>query len=101
MATRLRRASSPRDILLPFHADNRRDHMESVAMTLYNCRHAGDQYRITKFDEHMNVESSYLIDDKACECPAFERRSRCRHQEMLPKFIARSHIGDEWFLDFD
>ena len=70
---------------------------------LYNCRHDGDQYRITKFDSDMNVESTYLCDlsPSACQCPAFERRSKCRHIEMLPQFISRNHIGDAWFLDFD
>lgn len=71
--------------------------------TLYNCRHSGDQYRITKFDDAMNVESSYLCTSSPneCECPAFDKRSKCRHMEMLNKFIERKHIGDEWFLDFD
>lgn len=67
---------------------------------LYNCRHAGDQYRITKFDEHMNVESSYTCTTDECDCPAGVRPT-CRHRQMLPKFIQREHIGDEWFLDFD
>ena len=67
---------------------------------LYNCRHAGDQYRITKFDDHMNVESSYLTDGKDCDCPAGVRPT-CRHRAMLPEFIFREHIGDEWFLDYD
>lgn len=69
-------------------------------MTLYNCRHAGDQYRVTKFDQHMNVESSYLCTTDECDCPAGVRPT-CRHRQMLPKFIQREHVGDEWFLDFD
>jgi len=69
-------------------------------MTLYNCKHAGDQYRITKFDEHMNVESSYLCTTKECECPA-GHRPRCRHREMLPRFIQRGTIGTEWCYDYD
>lgn len=67
---------------------------------LYNCRHNGDQYRITKFDDDMNVESSYITDGEACDCPAGVRPT-CRHRQMLPKFLARKHIGDEWFFDFD
>lgn len=67
---------------------------------LYNCRHDGDQYRITKFDEDMNPQGSYLTDGEACECPAGVRPT-CRHRQMLPKFIGRSHVGDEWFFDFD
>jgi len=67
---------------------------------LYNCRHDGDQYRITKFDDDMNPQGSYLLSLEECECPAGVRPT-CRHRKMLPKFIARGHIGDEWFLDFD
>jgi len=69
-------------------------------MTLYNCRHSGDQYRITKFDSDMNPEGSYLTTLEECECPAGVRPT-CRHRQMLPKFIARGHVGDEWFFDFD
>lgn len=75
--------------------------MELAQMTsLYNCRHDGDIFRITKFDSDWNVEASYLCDLVACECPAGHRPS-CRHRQMLPKFIQREHLGDEWFFDFD
>ena len=67
---------------------------------LYNCRHSGDQYRITKFDSDMNVVSSYLCSLEECDCPRGPHPT-CRHRQMLPKFIARQHVGDEWFLDFD
>lgn len=68
--------------------------------SLYNCKHSGDQYRITKFDNDWNVKASYLCDLVSCECPA-GHRPKCRHREMLPKFIQRDHIGDEWFFDHD
>jgi hypothetical protein len=68
--------------------------------SLYNCRHDGDQYRITKFDADVNVVSSYLCTTSECECPAGVRPT-CRHREMLPKFIHREHIGDGWMLDHD
>jgi len=67
---------------------------------LYNCRHSSDQYRITKFDSDMNPQGSYLTSLEECECPAGVRPT-CRHRQMLPKFIARGHVGDEWFFDFD
>ena len=67
---------------------------------LYNCHHAGDQYHITKFDSEMNVVSSYLCSLEECDSPRGPHLT-CRHRQMLPKFIARQHIGDEWFLDFD
>lgn len=68
--------------------------------SLYSCRHSGDQYRISKFDSHFNLESSYLTDLHACDCPA-GHRPHCRHRDMLPKFLNREHIGDNWFLDYD
>lgn len=68
--------------------------------SLYNCKHSGDQYKITKFDSDFNVEASYLCDLVACECPAGHRPT-CRHRQMLPKFIAREAVGTLWFLDFD
>lgn len=69
---------------------------------LYNCRHSGDEYKITKFDSHFSPEgdSSYLLSLTECTCPAGHRPT-CRHREMLPKFIQRGHIGDEWFWDHD
>ena len=73
---------------------------EQTMTILYSCRHDGDQYRITKFSHDMNVESSYLCTETECDCPA-GRRPRCRHREMLPKFIYRGHVGDEWFFDYD
>lgn len=69
-------------------------------MTLYNCKHAGDEYRISKFDQHMNVESSYLCNMSECNCPAGVRPS-CRHRQMLPKFIQRKAIDSDWMYDFD
>lgn len=68
---------------------------------LYSCRHDGDQYRITKLTDSLEVESSYLCTFDACECPAGEKRGRCRHMEMLPQFVARGAIGTGWMLDFD
>lgn len=72
---------------------------------LYNCKSeidkdGHDAYRITKFDDHMEVESSYLTDGKACDCPAGVRPN-CRHREMLPKFIHRGAINSHWFYDYD
>lgn len=69
--------------------------------TLYNCRHDGDQYRITKFTDQMEVESSYLVDPTACECPAFDKRGRCKHQEMLPYFINRKAVDSGEMFDWE
>lgn len=67
---------------------------------LYSCKHDGDQYRITKFDEDLNPTSSYLCTDADCECPAGVR-PMCRHREMLPKFLARDAVGTGWMYDYD
>lgn len=68
---------------------------------LYTCRHDGDQYRITKLTDGLDVESSYLCTFTECECPAGIKRGHCRHMEMLPKFVQRGAIGTGWMLDFD
>lgn len=67
---------------------------------LYNCKHSGDQYRISKFNNDFEVEASYLCDLSACECPAGHRPT-CRHRQMLPKFIHRNYVGTEFFFDYD
>lgn len=69
-------------------------------VSLYNCKHSGDQYRITKFTSDFDVEASYLCDLHSCECPA-GHRPKCRHRDMLPKFIAREAVGSNWFFDHD
>ena len=68
---------------------------------LYTCRSAGEQYQITKLDANLDVESSYLVSATECQCPSFERRQTCRHLTMLPRFIARKHVGDSWAHDFE
>lgn len=75
--------------------------------TLYSCKseidHAGNtNFRITKFDGDMNVESSYIVhgSNLICNCPAGVRPS-CRHRDMLPKFIARGAVNSMWMFDFD
>lgn len=68
--------------------------------TLYNCHNDGDQYRITKFNELGEPESSYLVTLDECDCPAGVRPT-CRHRQMLPKFLARDAVDSYWFYDFD
>ena len=67
---------------------------------LYSCRHDGDQYRITKLTENLDVESSYLCTFEECDCPAGVRPT-CRHREMLPKFIQREAVSTGWMFDYD
>jgi hypothetical protein len=69
-------------------------------MSLYNCKKDELAYRITKFDEDFDVESSYLTTHKACDCPAGVRDT-CRHRQMLPEFVAAKRIDTGWLLDWD
>ena len=67
---------------------------------LYNCRDAGDQYRITKFDEDMNPIVSYHTTLSACDCPAGERET-CRHRQMLARFLERGYVNQPFFWDHE
>lgn len=69
-------------------------------MTLYNLKSADGDWRITKFDNELNVESSYLVSRDACECPAGHRPS-CRHRQMLPKMLAAGAEDSGMFYNFD
>lgn len=67
--------------------------------TLYNLRHDGDQYRITKWIDG-NPEASYLCDLGACECPAGVRPT-CRHRQMLPRMLTANLLDSPAFWDHD
>lgn len=72
---------------------------------LYSCKstiNADDSlaYRITKFDDDHNVESSYICTATTCECPAGVRPA-CRHREMLPMFLHRGAVNTGWMYDYD
>lgn len=69
-------------------------------MTLYNLKSADGQYRITKFTNDLDVESSYLLSETECECPAGSRPS-CRHRQMLPTMLAEELCDSGGFYDFD
>lgn len=69
-------------------------------MTLYNCKVDGDQYRITKFTSDLDVESTYLLTETECECPAGHRPT-CRHRTMLPRFVMKSATSGQFFHDYD
>jgi hypothetical protein len=66
---------------------------------LYNCKHDGDQYRITKFIDG-NPEASYLCTTVECECPAGSRPS-CRHRQMLPAMLDRHLCNSTLFWNHD
>lgn len=67
---------------------------------LYNCKTDGTEWRITKFSDFGEVESSYLCSADECQCPAGHRHT-CRHRQMLPMFINRGAVDSFWFLDWD
>jgi hypothetical protein len=70
-------------------------------MTLYSLRSALDDYRITKFDANLDVESSYIISadyPHHCECPAGTRPT-CRHRQMLPDLLPL--LDTPYFWDFE
>lgn len=69
-------------------------------MTMYNCKHSGDQYQITKFNTSGEVESSYLCSHHECQCPAGVRPT-CRHRQMLPAFLEQGLVNSHLFLDWD
>ena len=69
-------------------------------MILYNIKSEDGEIRITKFDDDLNPESSYIVSDNDCECPQWQGRSKeCRHMKMLPMMIER--IDTPWFFCFD
>lgn len=69
-------------------------------MSLYNCKSDGDQYRISKFTNDLDVEASYLCDGAECDCPA-GHRPVCRHRIMLPRFIAKDATAGQWFHNYE
>jgi hypothetical protein len=69
-------------------------------MSLYNLKSADGQWRITKFTNDLEVESSYLTSVTECECPAGTRPS-CRHRTMLPRMLNVGAEDSEMFYDFD
>lgn len=69
-------------------------------MTLYNLKTDGDHYRITKFDNDLEVESSYLTSESECTCPAGHRPT-CRHRQMLPILLAEGICDKPAFYSFE
>ena len=68
---------------------------------LYNVHSTDDgAYCITKFDENLNVESTYIVSLEECDCPQYSKPT-CRHRKMLPLFLQHNHVDEGWFLDWD
>ena len=71
-------------------------------MILYNAKVGilEGQFIVTKFDDDLNIESSYTTTLSECDCPAGQR-STCRHRQMLPHFIAHDYADTNWFFCYD
>ena len=69
-------------------------------MSLYNAKKLKDHYQITKFDDELEVESSYNTSSETCDCPAGVRDT-CRHRQMLPEFVEADRYDSSWFFDWD
>jgi hypothetical protein len=72
-------------------------------MSLYNAKSTKDRevLRISKFDDCLVHEVSYLVGPKTCDCPAFFKRSQCKHQQMRVMFRAKRATDSDLFLDFE
>lgn len=68
---------------------------------LYSLRSTDSpsNWRITKFNDG-DVEASYLVSDRECDCPAGHRHT-CRHRQMLPTMLAHKLADSMWFFAFD
>jgi hypothetical protein len=69
-------------------------------MALYNLKSSDGQWRITKFDNDLNVESSYIVSLEGCDCPAGSRPV-CRHRTMLPKMLNVGAEDSGMFYDYN
>jgi len=70
-------------------------------MTFYNCKTTAENtYQMTKFDDDLNVESSYEVSLEECQCPAGSRDT-CRHRKMLPIFLAEEAVDKPMFYNYD
>ncbi len=68
---------------------------------LYSCRSINAvEYRISKFDADLNLQSSYIMTQEGCDCPQGHKPT-CRHRKMLPTFAKEGHIDDGYFYDWD
>lgn len=68
-------------------------------MILYNLKTTTEHtFTITKFDDDMNVESSYLVSEIGCSCPQ-GHKSTCRHRWMLSACVPI--VDTEFYYCFD
>lgn len=58
----------------------------------------GQFLQVSKFDEDLNVESTYITSTEYCSCPAGSR-STCRHRQMYPHLKAIADTNQFWEFD--
>ena len=69
-------------------------------MAIYNIHiTAENTYQINKFDDDLNVESSYEVSDEECSCPQGHKPT-CRHRKMLAIFLAAQAIDTDKFYNY-
>ena len=72
--------------------------------SLYNCRTIPHGYRMVKFDQLLNVESTYDMPlfNGHIGCSCFQAsRPTCRHRDMIERFITAQAIDTGRFYDYD
>lgn len=68
-------------------------------MNLYSIRSTSHGYLIAKFDSDFNVVATYQFHNGFCECPAFQRRDKCKHQAMVNLFKSKDRLDTDWFYN--
>lgn len=70
-------------------------------MILYNLKtdpRDGYNFSITKFDDDLNIESSYSVNTEGCTCPQGHKPT-CRHRKMLGAMLGI--VDTEVFYCYD
>jgi hypothetical protein len=73
-------------------------------MSLYNCHRTSIGYRMTKWDDDLDIESSYELStiQGRVLCPCFQGgKPSCRHRDMLAAFIKYKTVDTDLFYDYD
>lgn len=84
--------------ILPFGIRRLLESAGVVAMNLYNLKTTELGFRITKFSMDLDMESSYTLTDRTCDCPQGHKPT-CRHRRMLP--LLKPRVDTAWFLCFE
>lgn len=66
---------------------------------IYNVFTETGGYRVTKWDQDMNIEASYLVTSSTCDCPS--RNKPCKHVNLVGVAIAMKTVDTQNFFDPD